>query len=257
MDWCCTNCCDVSGHYRVDYFWYVSMISLFKIAIFIFQNRYTCRLHRCWWNCKSGWNGCKWKSISILGVRIWTSIIEWKIGTDNDCQKYSPRFVFQYYSGSICSLYSLESSDWYHIPWRMHVGMHTDSSTKIHVCQRYKGSTKVFWDQIDELPILFTYRVAWINYAMTVVMQILWACVGCLIYAKYSQCDPLKAELILRSDQVGRPMHRSLNIRCLFFLYTVVSFVCYTNIGTISWFHWSFRSLYFECIVKYNFEWSQ
>ncbi len=48
-----------------------------------------------------------------------------------------------------------------------------------------------------------SYRVVWVNYVMTVVMQILWVCVGCLIYAKYSQCDPLKAKLILRTDQVG------------------------------------------------------
>ncbi|CAF0964272.1 unnamed protein product [Rotaria sordida] len=45
-------------------------------------------------------------------------------------------------------------------------------------------------------------RVVWINYAMNVVLQILLACVGCVIYAKYSQCDPIKAKLISRSDQL-------------------------------------------------------
>ncbi len=33
-------------------------------------------------------------------------------------------------------------------------------------------------------------------------MQMLCVCVGCLLYAKYSQCDPLRAKIISRSDQV-------------------------------------------------------
>ncbi len=45
-------------------------------------------------------------------------------------------------------------------------------------------------------------RVAWINYVMNVIMQMLCACVGCLLYAKYSQCDPLLAKIISRPDQV-------------------------------------------------------
>jgi hypothetical protein len=33
-------------------------------------------------------------------------------------------------------------------------------------------------------------------------MQMLCVFVGCLIYAKYHQCDPLRAKMISRSDQV-------------------------------------------------------
>ena len=33
-------------------------------------------------------------------------------------------------------------------------------------------------------------------------MLIVFICVGGLIYAKYSQCDPLQAKIISRSDQV-------------------------------------------------------
>ncbi|CAF0745964.1 unnamed protein product [Adineta steineri] len=45
-------------------------------------------------------------------------------------------------------------------------------------------------------------KVAWINYVMHASMQMLYVCVGCLIYAKYSQCDPLRAKRISRSDQL-------------------------------------------------------
>ncbi|CAF4374570.1 unnamed protein product, partial [Adineta steineri] len=33
-------------------------------------------------------------------------------------------------------------------------------------------------------------------------MQMLCLCVGCLLYAKYSQCDPLRAKMISRPDQM-------------------------------------------------------
>ncbi|CAF4819332.1 unnamed protein product [Rotaria sp. Silwood1] len=46
------------------------------------------------------------------------------------------------------------------------------------------------------------YIVAWANYTMHALMQMLYVCVGCLIYAKYSQCDPLRAKLISRPDQL-------------------------------------------------------
>ncbi|CAF0765126.1 unnamed protein product [Rotaria sordida] len=58
------------------------------------------------------------------------------------------------------------------------------------------------WSLFIGLTFFDVAVVVWINYAMTVVMQILLACIGCLIYAKYSQCDPLKAKLISRSDQL-------------------------------------------------------
>ncbi|CAF4153563.1 unnamed protein product [Adineta steineri] len=45
-------------------------------------------------------------------------------------------------------------------------------------------------------------KVAWTNYVMLVFMHILCLCVGCLLYNKYSQCDPLQAKIISRSDQM-------------------------------------------------------
>lgn len=45
-------------------------------------------------------------------------------------------------------------------------------------------------------------RVAWTNYIMNSVMLILFLFTGCLIYTKYNQCDPLRAKLISRPDQV-------------------------------------------------------
>lgn len=50
--------------------------------------------------------------------------------------------------------------------------------------------------------MLVVYRVAWMNYAFSVTILILFLWVGCLVYAKYSQCDPLRANLIFRPDQV-------------------------------------------------------
>ena len=40
------------------------------------------------------------------------------------------------------------------------------------------------------------------NYIFSVIILILFLWVGCLLYAKYSQCDPLRANLISRPDQV-------------------------------------------------------
>ncbi|CAF2080148.1 unnamed protein product [Rotaria magnacalcarata] len=45
-------------------------------------------------------------------------------------------------------------------------------------------------------------KVAWMNYAINVFMLSLFLCVGCLLYAKYHQCDPLRANLISRPDQL-------------------------------------------------------
>ncbi len=45
-------------------------------------------------------------------------------------------------------------------------------------------------------------RVAWSHYVMHVIMQMLCLCAGCLIYTKYSHCDPLRAKIISRPDQV-------------------------------------------------------
>jgi hypothetical protein len=46
-------------------------------------------------------------------------------------------------------------------------------------------------------------RVAWISYVLCVLILLMCGCVGCIIYAKYSQCDPLQAKLISKPDQVS------------------------------------------------------
>ncbi|CAF3488944.1 unnamed protein product [Rotaria sordida] len=45
-------------------------------------------------------------------------------------------------------------------------------------------------------------KVAWINFLMCTMMLFLCASVGCLLYAKYNQCDPLQAKLISKPDQL-------------------------------------------------------
>ncbi|CAF2743440.1 unnamed protein product [Rotaria sp. Silwood2] len=45
-------------------------------------------------------------------------------------------------------------------------------------------------------------KVAWVNFLMCTIMLFLCASVGCLLYAKYSQCDPLQAKLISKPDQL-------------------------------------------------------
>lgn len=51
---------------------------------------------------------------------------------------------------------------------------------------------------------------------MSVVMQILWLCTGCLFYVKYKQCDPLKARLISKTDQVGEKLKETLKMYFFF-----------------------------------------
>ncbi|CAF0920702.1 unnamed protein product [Adineta ricciae] len=45
-------------------------------------------------------------------------------------------------------------------------------------------------------------RVIWNAYIMNVIMYMFCIFIGCLLYAKYSQCDPLRAKFISRSDQM-------------------------------------------------------
>ncbi|CAF0920665.1 unnamed protein product [Adineta ricciae] len=45
-------------------------------------------------------------------------------------------------------------------------------------------------------------KVMWNAYIMNVIMYMFCIFIGCLLYAKYSQCDPLRAKLISRSDQM-------------------------------------------------------
>ncbi|CAF0768332.1 unnamed protein product [Adineta ricciae] len=45
-------------------------------------------------------------------------------------------------------------------------------------------------------------KVAWVNLVMCIIMMLLCVSVGCLLYAKYSECDPLRARLISKPDQL-------------------------------------------------------
>ena len=45
-------------------------------------------------------------------------------------------------------------------------------------------------------------RATWLNNIMCVLLILLCGVVGLLIYAKYHDCDPLKAKLVTRADQV-------------------------------------------------------
>ncbi|CAF0771742.1 unnamed protein product [Adineta ricciae] len=45
-------------------------------------------------------------------------------------------------------------------------------------------------------------KVAWVNLVMCIIMMLLCVSVGCLLYAKYSECDPLRARTISKPDQL-------------------------------------------------------
>ncbi|CAF1033046.1 unnamed protein product [Rotaria sp. Silwood1] len=45
-------------------------------------------------------------------------------------------------------------------------------------------------------------KVAWMNFIMYSMFILLCACVGCILYAKYNRCDPLRAKLISKPDQL-------------------------------------------------------
>ena len=87
--------------------------------------------------------------------------------------------------------------------------MYSNASTTLHVRQRCQISPKVnLPSKVTEchsicLDYAIFSRVAWRQYVLNVLMQMLCLCVGCLIYAKYHQCDPLRANLISRPDQVS------------------------------------------------------
>jgi len=42
------------------------------------------------------------------------------------------------------------------------------------------------------------------NFLLCTILYLLCACVGCILYAKYSQCDPIRAKLISKPDQVRK-----------------------------------------------------
>ncbi|CAF3701003.1 unnamed protein product [Adineta steineri] len=53
----------------------------------------------------------------------------------------------------------------------------------------------------------FAQKVVWTNYVMLVFMHILSLCIRCLLYNKYSQCDPFQPKLFL--DEIN------LSIACM------------------------------------------
>jgi Ni,Fe-hydrogenase I cytochrome b subunit len=65
-----------------------------------------------------------------------------------------------------------------------------------------KAAQKYFFFENKKLNFFLLNRVAWVSYVTSVGMQMLCVFVGCLLYAKYSQCDPLRANIISRPDQV-------------------------------------------------------
>ena len=53
-------------------------------------------------------------------------------------------------------------------------------------------------------------RTAWINMILCTLILILCSTIGFLIYAKYRSCDPLKAKLVGKSDQVGEQQKKQM-----------------------------------------------
>ncbi|CAF1339041.1 unnamed protein product [Rotaria sordida] len=45
-------------------------------------------------------------------------------------------------------------------------------------------------------------KVAWINIILMAIIYLFCGCIGCILYAKYNQCDPLQAKLISKPDQL-------------------------------------------------------
>ncbi|CAF3708173.1 unnamed protein product [Rotaria sp. Silwood1] len=93
------------------------------------------------------------------------------------------------------SVISLDPSIRYTI-WSVLIGM-TFSSLANYACIQTQAQRYMCVKDVKA-----AQRVAWANYTMHALMQMLYVCVGCLIYAKYSQCDPLRAKLISRPDQL-------------------------------------------------------
>ncbi|CAF4258916.1 unnamed protein product, partial [Rotaria sordida] len=45
-------------------------------------------------------------------------------------------------------------------------------------------------------------KVAWMNIILMAILYLFCGCIGCILYAKYNQCDPLRAKLISKPDQL-------------------------------------------------------
>ncbi|CAF1186252.1 unnamed protein product [Rotaria sordida] len=98
--------------------------------------------------------------------------------------------------GLICTLYTSIGG--------MKAVIWTDVSQSILMflgCIDAGGIAKVFQTAMAGDRINF-FIVAWINYALFVTMLILCAGVGFVLYATYSHCDPLRANLISKPDQL-------------------------------------------------------
>jgi hypothetical protein len=82
---------------------------------------------------------------------------------------------------------------------------------------------------------------------MVVLLILLCGVAGLLIYAKYHDCDPLKAKLVTRSDQV-------MIFWLIIWAYSIVisavlSSICYGNIQSISW---SNRTFHCFCHERFS-----
>ncbi|CAF1190473.1 unnamed protein product [Rotaria sordida] len=63
------------------------------------------------------------------------------------------------------------------------------------------GVKKVFEIAIDGNRIQLA-KVAWMNIILMAILYLFCGCIGCILYAKYNQCDPLRAKLISKPDQL-------------------------------------------------------
>lgn len=48
------------------------------------------------------------------------------------------------------------------------------------------------------------FRVTWISLILVLIILLMCTLIALILYAKYNQCDPLRAKLIGKPDQVKR-----------------------------------------------------
>lgn len=65
--------------------------------------------------------------------------------------------------------------------------------------EKHKSNLRFLFDHLPS----YLSRAVWLNNIMVAALILLCGSIGLLIYAKYHQCDPMRAKLISRSDQVN------------------------------------------------------
>ncbi len=88
-----------------------------------------------------------------------------------------------------------------HFPVQLNALVSKPKLNDICVLKIPKPHKSIFFEN-KKFNFFLLNRVAWVSYVTSVGMQMLCVFVGCLLYAKYSQCDPLRANIISRPDQV-------------------------------------------------------